>query len=322
MKVLLTGCAGFIGSHTCEKLLSKGFSVIGIDNFSTFYDRSIKEKNLDAFRDHPNFSFKEVDIRDFSLLKEHIQEEVDIVVHLAAKAGVRPSILSPSDYIDVNIKGTQNLLQWMRDTNCKKMFFASSSSVYGNNKNGEAVKEGKFDLQPISPYAFTKRSGELMNYTYHHLYDFDIINARFFTVYGPRQRPDLAIHKFVDLISRNQPIHMYGDGSSARDYTYIQDTVNGIVGGVDYLLNHENVIETINLGNQTPVPLITLIKTIYAQLGKEENIIQEGMQEGDVNLTFADIEKAQKLLGYHPSVKLEDGIARFVEWYQQKDNTK
>ncbi|MFT6166403.1 MAG: nucleoside-diphosphate-sugar epimerase [Vicingaceae bacterium] len=320
MKVLLTGCAGFIGSHTCEKLLSKGFSVIGIDNFSTFYDRGIKEKNLDAFRNHPNFIFKEIDIRNFSSLKDNLKEEVDIVVHLAAKAGVRPSILNPSDYIDVNIKGTQNLLQWMLDRNCKKLFFASSSSVYGNNKNRQAVKEGDFDLQPISPYAFTKRSGELMNYTYHHLYDFDIINARFFTVYGPRQRPDLAIHKFVDLISRDQPIHMFGDGSSARDYTFIEDTVNGIVSGVDYLLENENVIETINLGNQTPVPLITLIKTIYAQLVKDENIIQEGMQEGDVNLTYANIEKAQKLLGYNPTVKLEDGIARFVEWYRQKDN--
>tara|TARA_B110000503_G_C7115526_1_gene400177 strand:- start:751 stop:1716 length:966 start_codon:yes stop_codon:yes gene_type:complete len=320
MKVLLTGCAGFIGSHTCEKLLSKGFSVIGIDNFSTFYDRGIKEKNLDAFRNHPNFTFKELDIRNFSSLKDNLKEEVAIVVHLAAKAGVRPSILNPSDYIDVNIKGTQNLLQWMLDHHCKKLFFASSSSVYGNNKNGQAVKEGDFDLQPISPYAFTKRSGELMNYTYHHLYDFDIINARFFTVYGPRQRPDLAIHKFVDLISRNQPIHMFGDGSSARDYTFIEDTVNGIISGVDYLLENENVIETINLGNQTPVPLLTLIKTIYAQLGKEENIIQEGMQEGDVNLTYANIEKAQKLLGYTPAVKFEDGIARFVEWYRQKDN--
>ena len=320
MKVLLTGCAGFIGSHTCEKLLSKGFSVIGIDNFSTFYDRSIKENNLDAFRNHPNFTFKELDIRNFSSLQENLKEEVDIVVHLAAKAGVRPSILNPSDYIDVNIKGTQNLLQWMLDHNCKKLFFASSSSVYGNNKNGQAVKEGDFDLQPISPYAFTKRSGELMNYTYHHLYDFDIINARFFTVYGPRQRPDLAIHKFVDLISREQPIHMFGDGSSARDYTFIEDTVKGIVSGVDYLLKNENVIETINLGNQTPVSLLKLIKTIYAQLGKEENIIQEGMQEGDVNLTYANIEKAQKLLGYNPTVKLEDGIARFVEWYRQKDN--
>lgn len=320
MKVLLTGCAGFIGSHTCEKLLSKGFSVIGIDNFSAFYDRKIKEKNLDVFRNHPNFTFKELDIRNFNDLNDELVGSVDIVVHLAAKAGVRPSILNPSDYIDVNIKGTQNLLQWMQNRNCKKLFFASSSSVYGNNKNGEAVKEGDFDLQPISPYAFTKRSGELMNYTYHHLYDFDVINARFFTVYGPRQRPDLAIHKFVDLISRDQPIHMYGDGSTARDYTYIEDTVKGIVSGVDYLLANENVVETINLGNQTPVSLLTLIKTIYAQLGKEENIVQQGMQEGDVNLTFANTEKAQKILGYNPTVKLEDGIARFTEWFKQKDN--
>jgi nucleoside-diphosphate-sugar epimerase len=320
MKVLLTGCAGFIGSHTCEKLLSKGHSVIGIDNFSSFYDRSIKEKNLDAFRNHPDFSFAELDIRDASLLHNKVKEQVDIVVHLAAKAGVRPSILNPSDYIDVNIKGTQNILQWMLEHNCKKLFFASSSSVYGNNKTGEAVKEGDFDLQPISPYAFTKRSGELMNYTYHHLYNFDVINARFFTVYGPRQRPDLAIHKFVKLITNHQPIEMYGDGDSARDYTFVEDTVKGITNGVDYLLNNENVIETINLGNQTPVPLLTLIKTIYKQLGMEENIIKKGMQDGDVNLTYANIDKAQKLLDYNPSVKLEDGIARFVEWYRQEGN--
>ena len=319
MKVLLTGCAGFIGSHTCEKLLSKGFSVIGIDNFSTFYDCRIKEKNLNQFQNHPNFTFKELDIRNHEALKSELRDQVDIVVHLAAKAGVRPSILNPRDYIDVNIKGTQNLLQWMVDTNCKKLFFASSSSVYGNNKNGQAVKEGHFDLQPISPYAFTKRSGELMNYTYHHLYKIDVINARFFTVYGPRQRPDLAIHKFVDLISRDEPIHMYGNGDSARDYTFVEDTVKGILSGVEYLLNNENVVETINLGNSTPVPLLTLIKTIYTQLGKQENIIKQGMQDGDVNLTFADISKAKSLLDYQPEVKLEEGIARFIDWYRQQD---
>lgn len=319
MRILLTGCAGFIGSHTCEKLLANGFTVIGVDNFSSFYNRSIKEKNLTQFRNHPNFTFRELDLRDVELLKSTLNDSVDLVVHLAAKAGVRPSILNPSDYIDVNIRGTQNLLQWMVDTNCKKLFFASSSSVYGNNKNGEPVKEGHFDLQPISPYAFTKRSGELMNYTYHHLYNVDVINARFFTVYGPRQRPDLAIHKFVDLISKGQPIHMYGNGDSARDYTFVEDTVKGIYNGVQYLLKNDNVVETVNLGNSTPVPLLTLIKTIYKQLGKDENIIQQGMQDGDVNLTFADISKAKDLLGYQPSVKFEDGIARFIEWYRQQN---
>ncbi len=321
MKVLVSGCAGFIGSHVCERLLEMGFSVIGIDNFSKFYSREIKESNLSYLKKHANFHFFELDIRDLKDIKSKLTEKVDLVIHLAAKAGVRPSIIDPESYIDVNIKGSQHLLQWMVDMGCKKMFFASSSSVYGNNKNGTALSENQLDGEPISPYAFTKRSTELMNYTYHHLYHIDFINARFFTVYGPRQRPDLAIHKFVKLIDSNQAIEMYGDGSTARDYTYISDTVDGIISGSKYLLENENIFETLNLGNSKPIKLRNLIGTIYKQMGVSQNVVQKEMQEGDVNITFADITNAKKLIGYQPKVSLEEGISNFIRWYKNlKDN--
>jgi len=322
MKILITGCAGFIGSHTCEQLLELNHEVIGIDNFSKFYDRSIKENNLSNFVNHPRFTFHEVDIRNKESLYAAIDEQVDLVLHLAAKAGVRPSIKNPEDYVDVNIKGTQHLLQWMVDHSCKKFFFASSSSVYGNNKHGTPLHENELDGEPISPYAFTKRSCELMNYTYHHLYNIDVVNARFFTVYGPRQRPDLAIYKFVDLIYNNEPIQMYGDGSTSRDYTFVSDTVDGILKSVNYLFDHEGVFETLNLGNQNPVQLKALIQLIYNVLEKKENIIQQGMQEGDVNMTYADITKAKELIGYKPAVTMEDGVQQFVRWYLDSKKDK
>jgi len=322
MKILLTGCSGFIGSHTAERLLASGHIVIGVDNFSKFYDRKIKERNMEGFVNHPNFSFHELDIRNKDAIYSALNQSVDLVLHLAAKAGVRPSIINPIDYIDVNIKGTQHLLQWMVDYQCKKLFFASSSSVYGNNKLGTALSENKLDVEPISPYAFTKRSAELVNHTYHYLYDIDIINARFFTVYGPRQRPDLAIHKFVDLIYKKQSIEMYGDGSTARDYTYIDDTVSGIISGVDYLLENDKVYETLNLGNQNPVQLKALIEVIYDAMDCAPEIIQKGMQDGDVNITYANIEKANALLGYKPEVSLNEGVKRFVEWYKKLQSAK
>ena len=321
MKVLVSGCAGFIGSHVCERLLEMGFSVIGIDNFSKFYSREIKESNLSYLTKHANFHFIELDIRDLKDIKSKLTEKVDFVIHLAAKAGVRPSIIDPESYIDANIKGSQHLLQWMVDVGCKKMFFASSSSVYGNNKNGTALAENQLDGEPISPYAFTKRSTELMNYTYHHLYNIDFINARFFTVYGPRQRPDLAIHKFVKLIDSNKPIEMYGNGSTSRDYTYINDTVDGIINGSQYLLKNTNVFETLNLGNSKPIRLKDLIATIYKQMGIKENVLQKEMQEGDVNITFADITKAKELIGYQPKITLEKGISNFIEWYRKQKNS-
>jgi len=320
--ILVTGCAGFIGSHVSEKLLKMGYKVIGIDNFSKFYDKKIKQRNLEPLIANPNFQFKELDIRNKDALFKEINEAVDIVVHLAAKAGVRPSILDPEAYIDVNIKGTHHLLQWMQEYHCKKLFFASSSSVYGNSMSDEAFIENEKDVKPISPYAFTKRSAELMNHTYHHLYHFDIINARFFTVYGPRQRPDLAIHKFVKLIDNNSPIEMYGDGSTARDYTYIDDTVDGILKGINYLLQNEGVYETINLGNQTPVPLKQLIDLIYKEMGQEPTIKQLPMQDGDVNITHANIDKAKQLLNYQPKTDMKTGLKKFVAWYFEEKNRR
>ena len=318
MKVLLTGCAGFIGSHLAEQLLEKGFDVIGIDNFSKFYNKKVKTDNLSGFINHPNFSFHEVDIRNNKQLNSTLIETVDVVVHLAAEAGVRPSIKNPKDYIDVNISGTQHILQWMLDHDCKKLFFASSSSVYGNNEDGNPFVENKLDVKPISPYAFTKRSAELMNHAYHHLHGIDIINARSFTVYGPRQRPDLAIHKFVDLIYNDQPIQMYGDGSTARDYTFVSDTVEGIMASIDYLNRNNSVFETINLGNQKPIQLKGLIELIYQEMEKPSNILQQEMQEGDVNITYADINKAKSLIRYEPKVSIEQGIKQFIQWYLEK----
>lgn len=320
MKILLTGCAGFIGSHTTEKLLSNGHEVIGLDNFSSFYSKDIKEDNLKAFNNHENFEFIEVDIRNKEKLYDALNKKVDLVVHLAAKAGVRPSINDPEAYIDVNLKGTQHILQWMKDFGVKKMFFASSSSVYGNNDTGGALSEEKYDVKPISPYAFTKRAAELMNHSYHHLYNMDIINARFFTVFGPRQRPDLAIHKFVKKIANGEPIEMYGDGTTARDYTYVSDTVNGIIEGINYLTNNQNVFETINLGNQHPVSLKTMIDVIYQKMNLSPNVIQQEMQDGDVNITYADITKAQNLLNYQPQVSFENGIENFIQWYKRKNS--
>ena len=313
---LVTGCAGFIGSHVCEHLLANGHQVTGIDNFSRFYARNIKERNMSGFFNHSRFAFHEVDIRNKEALFEALPNAFDGVIHLAAKAGVRPSISDPSAYIDVNIHGTHHLLQLMEERGMKKMFFASSSSVYGNQKQ-MPFNEATIEDKPISPYAFTKRAAELMNYTYHHLKGFDIICARFFTVYGPRQRPDLAIHKFVKLVHNGEAIPMFGDGETARDYTFIDDTVKGILGGVNYLQNNDGVYEIINLGNKTPVKLHTLITTIGRSLGKEPEVTRLPMQEGDVDITWADISKAQKLIGYAPEIDIETGIQRFTDWYAQ-----
>lgn len=315
-KILVTGCAGFIGSHLCEKLLSLNYEVVGIDNFDPFYDKSIKEENLSDFINHPSFTFLELDLRDYDALIKNLPDNIQLITHLAAKAGVRPSIENPRDYMQVNVAGTNNILEAMLEKNIKKLFFASSSSIYGNQKE-VPFKENKIDYQPISPYAFNKRSCELMNYTYHHLHQLDIVNARFFTVYGPRQRPDLAIHKFVRLIDEGKTIPMFGDGSTSRDYTYITDTISGVVNSIEYLLNNKNVFETYNLGNSTPIQLKELIHTISSAMQKDVQINQLPMQEGDVDITFADIDKANKLIGYQPQIKLPEGINNFIAWYKK-----
>jgi len=315
--ILLTGCAGFIGSHTAERLLKEGYTVVGLDNFSRFYDRSVKESNLAHFADHANFRFVEQDIRDLDGLLKSIPESIDRVIHLAAKAGVRPSIQDPGAYIDTNLHGTRNILELMRQRGARKMVFASSSSVYGNQKSIPFL-EDELEDKPISPYAFTKRAAELMNYTYHHLYGIDSINARLFTVYGPRQRPDLAIHKFVKLIANGEPIQMFGDGSTARDYTFVEDTVEGLMRCLHYLEANDQVFEILNLGNNHPVKLTELISGIETALGIKANIQQKPMQEGDVDITYANIDRATKLVGYQPTIQIEAGLVRFVEWYRNK----
>ncbi len=314
--ILITGAAGFIGSHLTLFLLDKGHKVIGIDNFDPFYDRRMKERNLALYAAHPDFSFYECDIRSEVSLRR--LPSFDTVVHLAAKAGVRPSIEAPQDYIDTNITGTHNILQLCQHHGCKKIAFASSSSIYGNSTHIPFVEEGH-EYVPISPYAATKRSNELLNYTYHYLYNLDILNLRFFTVYGPRQRPDLAIHKFVKLISSGETIPMFGDGSTARDYTFVNDTVQGVYGALEYLWTNTGIFDTVNLGNSNPIKLSELISKIGQALGVEPRIEQLPMQEGDVEITYASIEKARKLLGYTPQIGIDEGLKMFVEWFRSQD---
>ncbi len=313
-KIVVTGCAGFIGSHLCEKLLDMGHEITGIDNFDPFYDVSVKKRNLDNFLGHPNFSFIEVDLAEKDQLETLFPEKADLIVHLAGKAGVRPSIEDPLGYIRANVTATQNILDIMKERGIKKMAFASSSSVYGNTK--ETPFSETMDVSnPISPYAATKKTCELINYTYHYLYGLDIVNMRFFTVFGPRQRPDLAIHKFTRLIREGKEIPMFGDGSTARDYTFIEDTLQGITGAIDYLFQHKGVYEIVNLGNNQPVVLRDMIAAIYEATGEKPNIKQLPMQPGDVDITYADISKAQKLFGYQPKYDFKEGVKRFVEWY-------
>ncbi len=314
--ILVTGCAGFIGSHVCENLLHSGNKVIGIDNFDDFYSKDVKLKNLTTCQEHSNFEFHQLDVSEKKNFQQ-INGSIDVVIHLAAKAGVLPSLKDPASYINSNILGTNHLLDFMVEKGISKLLFASSSSVYGNNTKIPFAETDEVN-GPISPYAFTKRSCELMNYSYHNLYDMDIINLRFFTVYGPRQRPDLAIHKFFKLIAAGKPIQMYGDGSTARDYTFVADTVSGITKALKYVNEHENVFEIVNLGNHSPVSLKELIAEIYAINGVEPNIAQQDMQPGDVNITYADISRAKELFDYNPQTKLVDGLAKFKTWFQQE----
>ena len=314
--ILITGAAGFIGSHLAEKLLALGYTVTGIDNLDGFYAKEIKEKNLQVLLRNKNFLFHEIDICDFRQLQSLFsQTQFDTVIHLAAKAGVRPSIECPADYYNVNVSGTLNILECLKDQNSRKLVFASSSSVYGNNEKTPFSETDNVD-HPISPYAATKKAGELLAHTYFHLYKIDIINLRFFTVYGPRQRPDLAIHKFFKLLYTHKPIDVYGDGSTGRDYTYVADIVQGIESSMHYLDRHKNVYEVINLGNNSPIKLSELIYTI-------ENITQKHfiknyipMQKGDVDLTFADIEKAKTLLNYQPHTSIQEGLKMFKTWFE------
>jgi nucleoside-diphosphate-sugar epimerase len=311
---MVTGAAGFIGSHLCERLIEQGFQVIGIDNFDPFYDKAYKQRNLSQLKNKSSFQFIEGDAANADLLSQVTR--IDVVVHLAARAGVLPSLKSPQKYIDANIRLTNSLLEWIREKGISKLIFGSSSSVYGNTTD-VPFKEDQDVNHPISPYAFTKRSCELMNYTYHKLYNIDIINLRFFTVYGERQRPDLAIHKFVRSIINREPIHLFGNGDTARDYTYCADSVTGIMAAINYIGSREGVWETINIGNQNPVSLKELVNTIAGVLNIKPVIVYEDLKAGDVDITYASIEKARKLIGYNPMISLKEGVENFVRWYKE-----
>lgn len=315
--IIVTGCAGFIGSHLTERLLDMNYHVVGIDNFDPFYSIETKQRNLSGFLLHPNFKFVQIDLANKSSLYESTPDNADLIVHLAGKAGVRPSIEDPQGYITANVVATQNILDLMKDKGIKKMAFASSSSVYGNTKE-TPFSESMDVSNPISPYAATKKTCELLNHTYHHLHGLDIISMRFFTVFGPRQRPDLAIHKFTRLIRENKAIQMFGDGSTARDYTFIEDTLGGIIGAINYLFGNDNVFEIVNLGNNKPVLLRDMIDAICKATGSTPNIKQMPMQPGDVDITYADIAKATSLFGYQPKFNFEEGVKRFVEWYDNQ----
>ena len=314
---LITGGAGFIGSTLSERLIKEGNKVIAIDNFCDFYDTKIKENNVKELLKNENFKLYRKDIRDRQALKEIFDENnIEIVMHLAAMAGVRPSIENPVLYQEVNCMGTQNILEEMKAHNVKNLVMASSSSVYGNCKEVPFREDMIVDFA-ISPYAATKKANEVMTHVYHKLSDMNVIMLRFFTVYGPKQRPDLAINKFTRLMLEDKEIPMFGDGSTSRDYTYVDDIVDGIIKSCEYTMNNENVYEILNLGNSSPVSLKEMIKTIGKAVGVEPKINQLPMQPGDVERTYADVSKAKALIGYEPKTSFEQGIQNFVNWYKE-----
>jgi UDP-glucuronate 4-epimerase len=315
--ILVTGGAGFIGSHLAEKLLEYGHKVINLDNFNDFYDPMIKRKNISKGSLSPRYTLVEGDIRDKILLESIFTTfKIDTVVHIAALAGVRKSIENPLEYIDVDIKGTVNLLEHCRIYKVKKFIYASTSSVYGLNPT--PFKEEDNIKTPISPYAAAKQASELFCRTYHTLYGMPIVCLRFFTVYGPRQRPEMAIHYFTRAIDEEKEILVFGDGSSSRDYTYIDDIIKGIVASIH--LNCE--FEIFNLGNSNPIKLNYLIDLIEKELGKNAYRVYLEMQSGDVEHTYADIKRSKAMLGYEPSVSIEEGIERFVYWYKKSGEMK
>jgi len=308
--IVVTGGAGFIGSHVVERLLKENYKVSVIDNFDSFYPKSIKEKNMEGFINNPNVKFFELDILDAEGLATQLIDDYDAIIHLAAKAGVRPSIENPVQYQNVNVAGTQNMLEFAKKKGIKQFVFASSSSVYGINKN---VPWSESDLQlfPISPYASTKISGELLGHVYSHLYGIRFIALRFFTVFGPRQRPDLAIHAFSKKILNNEPLNFFGDGSTRRDYTYVEDTVEGVFNALHY---DQSNYEIFNLGNHHVVSLSEMLHTIELALDKKAIINQLPEQMGDVSVTYANIDKAAQHLHYAPSTSFEKGIQLFTAW--------
>lgn len=314
MTILVTGAAGFIGSHLCEALLADGHRVIGLDNFDPFYDPAVKLANLDGVLNLPAFQLERGDIRDRQLLRQiFTRQPVDVVIHLAAKAGVRPSILQPAEYFDVNVNGTLQVLESMAEARVNRLVFISSSSVYGNQAK-TPFSETDDVSHPISPYAASKRSGELLAYTYHHLYGMDMACLRLFTVYGPRQRPDLAIHKFAQLALENRPIPLYGDGKTRRDYTFVADVVRGIQ---QLLALPAWGYEIFNLGGGNPVSLLDMVRALEHALERPLEVQFMPRQPGDVEQTFADTSKARAVFGYQPRVALKEGVALFTQWLKR-----
>ena len=314
-RVLVTGAAGFLGSHVAEALVAGGDEVIGLDNFDPFYDRDVKQANLAGLLHGPRFRFVEGDIRDAELVRGLMTRDT-LIVHLAARAGVRPSIADPGLYVSVNVGGTTALLEAARAAGARGCVLAGSSSVYGDDAP-VPFREDFPALRPISPYAATKRAGELLAATYAQLFGLRVISLRFFTVYGARQRPDLAIHTFTRLIAAGRPVPMYGDGSSERDYTWVDDIVQGVRAACDWAGDPTPAFEIVNLGESRTTRLDRLIELIGAALGREPRIDRRPMQPGDVRRTCADISKARALLGYRPTTTVEDGIPRFVRWYEE-----
>jgi UDP-glucuronate 4-epimerase len=314
---LVTGGAGFIGSHVCERLLNSGHSVWAFDDLNTFYDPQLKRRNLRDIQSLAKpFEFTQGDLTDRAALDELFGSvKFDQVIHLAARAGVRPSLAEPALYQRVNVEGTVNILEAARLTGVKKMTIASSSSVYGVNSKVPFAESDPI-FAAISPYAASKLACEALGHVYHHVYGMDVAMLRFFTVYGPRQRPDLAIHKFAKLIHAGKPIPVFGDGSTARDYTYVTDIVDGVIACTQKELG----FEIFNLGESQTVTLSYLIELIEKELGKKAIIDRQPPQPGDVPITFADVSKARAKLGYHPHIKIEQGIKMFIEWFRKNQS--
>lgn len=314
--IAVTGAAGFIGSHVSAALLDAGWTVVGIDNFDPFYDRRLKEDGLAPLGDHERFRFEELDVRDGPALQRVFQRAgVTVVVHLAARAGVRPSLADPALYASLNVEGTAAVLEACRCAEVRRVVFGSSSSVYGE-ATPVPFREDVPAVNPISPYAATKRAGELYCEVYARVYGLRIAALRFFTVYGPRQRPDLAIHKFTRLMAAGRPIHQYGDGSAERDHTHVEDILRGVSGAIAWTDRPEAACAYFNLGESRTVRLDRLIALIAEALGVRPRIERHPMQPGDVPRTCADITRARTHLGYDPQVPIEEGIPRFVTWYE------
>ena len=312
--ILVTGGAGFIGSNLVDSLLAEGgWQITVVDDLNDFYSPDIKRANIAEHLKSPNYTMVEADIRDEATMSAIFSSyHFDVIVHLAARAGVRPSLSQPKLYTETNIIGTQNLLELAKDHGVKQFVFGSSSSVYGINGKVPFAEDDRIH-QPISPYAATKAAGELLCHTYSHLYGIRIVALRFFTVYGARQRPDLAIHKFAKLISSGQPIQVFGDGTARRDYTYVDDIIQGVRAAIDY---DSSMYEIFNLGESQTIELGELISLLERSLDMQAVIDRQPTQPGDVPITFADITKAREMLGYNPTTKIAEGIPKFIEWFK------